>query len=300
MIWQKLSLAVFVLVAVQGVTAPAFAQVAIGETPDNREIGQGPNGHLFRGWEGERRRLQERGVAFDFQYISDTLANLKSERKERLTNWNRVRGTMDINLGLLAGWNGVFFHVTAVWQGGGNMGTYLGLLTLPAKASANTFRLDSWWLEKRMRNQRIVARIGQFAGQGFHGEQLYATSFIMIDQALWRLDPQGGKGLDGTLAYDWSPADVNRRNRLLTAGLRFNEPPWPFHNTVSLGYVRWTLSSNFAASGVQWRAEQGLEFNTLLHVLPMMFLQPVIQYYANVGGGTQRAVILGFRVKVEL
>ena len=38
MIWQKLSLAVFVLVAVQGVTAPAFAQVAIGETPDNREI----------------------------------------------------------------------------------------------------------------------------------------------------------------------------------------------------------------------------------------------------------------------
>ena len=344
MIWQKLSLAVFVLVAVQGVTAPAFAQVAIGETPDNREIGQGPNGHLFRGWEGERRRLQERGVAFDFQYISDTLANLKSERKERLTNWNRVRDTMDINLGLLAGWNGVFFHVTSVWQGGGNMGTYLGLLTLPAKASANTFRLDSRWLEKRMRNPRIVARIGRFAGQGFYGEQLYATSFIiepigyplgnlsttfetfdppstpaaelrvillrwlyvksmvlaadrsqyahnptglvpqfrgdplsvseigfsfgrdatsvraidnvetrngysglypfgasynpgqfpdpatskprsgnyllygMTDQALWRLDPQDGKGLDGTLAYDWSPADVNRRKSFAHRG----------------------------------------------------------------------------------
>src|SRR5271169_5784529 len=98
MIWQKLSLAVLVLVAVQGVTAPAFSQVAIGETSDNREIGHEPNGHLFRGWEGERMRLQERGVTFDFQYISDTLANLKSERRERLTNWNRVRGTMDINL----------------------------------------------------------------------------------------------------------------------------------------------------------------------------------------------------------
>jgi carbohydrate-selective porin OprB len=45
--------------------------------------------------------------------------------------------------------------------------------------------------------------------------------------------------------------------------------------------------------------EQGLEFNTLLDVLPMLLLQPVVQYYANVGGGTQRAVVFGFRTKVE-
>lgn len=39
--------------------------------------------------------------------------------------------------------------------------------------------------------------------------------------------------------------------------------------------------------------------NTLLDRLPMLPLQPVIQYYANVGGGTQRAVVFGFRTKVE-
>jgi porin len=37
----------------------------------------------------------------------------------------------------------------------------------------------------------------------------------------------------------------------------------------------------------------------LLDPLPMLLPQPVIQYYANVGGGAQRAVIFGFRAKVE-
>jgi len=37
----------------------------------------------------------------------------------------------------------------------------------------------------------------------------------------------------------------------------------------------------------------------LLNVLPMIIVQPVIQYYGNVGGGPQRAVVFGFRTKVE-
>jgi porin len=32
----------------------------------------------------------------------------------------------------------------------------------------------------------------------------------------------------------------------------------------------------------------------------MVMVQPVIQYYENVGGGTQRVVVVGFRLKVEL
>jgi len=48
--------------------------------------------------------------------------------------------------------------------------------------------------------------------------------YWMASQALWRVDPKGGKGLDGTFAYDWSPSNINRNNTMLTAGLRFNEP----------------------------------------------------------------------------
>jgi porin len=396
--------------------------------PDSHETGQGPHGHLFGDWGGERTRLLERGVRFDFQYVSDSLWNIKSEQQERFASWNRFRGTVDIDFGALIGQKGLYFHATGLWQGGGNLGTYLGLLTSPSgMSSENTCRLDSWWIEKRWLNERITARVGQFAGQDFYGAQHYAASFIfepmgyalgnlfttfesfdppstpavelrvipvhsvyvksmveaedrdpfahnptgfvpqfrgvpvsiseigftpgreassvrafdtvesrkgysglyqfgasynpgkftkpfstqtqsgnyllyvMASQALWRVDPRGAKGLDGTFAYDWSPANINRNNTLLTAGLRFNEPlPLNIHNTMSLGYVRNSLSPQFLPVGTPaWKTEQGVEFNALLDVLPMLLLQPVIQYYANVGGRTERAVVFGFRTKVE-
>src|SRR5499427_5574075 len=308
--------------------------------PDTHEVLEGPHRHLLGEWGGERTRLLERGIGFDFQYITDTLWNIKSEQKERVASFNRVRGTVDIDFGPLLDQPGLYFHATAVWQGGGNLGAHLGLLTGPSgMASANTFRLDSWWLEKRWLDERFTARVGQFAGQDFYGAQHYAASFIfepmgyalgnlftdfesfnpastpamelrvvpirslyvksmveaedrepfahnqtglvpqfrgvpvsiseigftpgkkassirafdnvesrkgysglyqfgasynpgkfpnpsgtkssygnyllywMASQALWRVDPKGGKGLDATFAYNWSPSDVNRNNR---------------------------------------------------------------------------------------
>lgn len=44
--------------------------------------------------------------------------------------------------------------------------------------SANTTRLDSWWIEKRWLDDRIAVRIGQFAGQDFYGNAQYGESFI--------------------------------------------------------------------------------------------------------------------------
>ena len=402
----------------------------IGETlsgPDSHETGQGPHGHLLGDWGGVRPYLFERGVRFDLQYISDSLSNIESDRNERFVSWNRVRGTVDIDFGALVGQSGWYFHATALWQAGGNLGTYLGLLTSPSgMSSAHTFRLDSWWLEKRWLDERLTVRLGQFAGQDFYGAQHYATSFIfepmgyalgnlftdfesfdppstpavevrvvpvqnfylksmiiaedhdpfshnptglvpqfhggtvivseigftpgkkassvrafdnvetrkgysglyqfgasynpgefttttgkqesgnyllswMASQALWRVDPNGAKGLDATFAYDWSPPDINRNNTLLTAGLRFNEPlPLPIHNTMSLGYVRNHLSSDFRPNSMTtWNTEHGLEFNVLVDIAPMILLQPVVQYYANVGGGSESAVVVGFRTKVE-
>lgn len=82
--------------------------------------------------------------------------------------------------------------------------------------------------------------------------------------------------------------------------LRFNEPiPVNCHNTMSLGYVRSMLSPKFFPPGRPAKTEQAVEFNTLLDPLPMLLLQPVIQYDANVGGGSHRAVVFGFRTKVE-
>jgi porin len=47
------------------------------------------------------------------------------------------------------------------------------------------------------------------------------------------------------------------------------------------------------------RSENAIEFNALLDPAPMLLVQPVVQYYANVGGGPNHAVVFGFRTKVE-
>src|SRR5580693_4531606 len=103
-----------------------FAQTARSQTvqedtlsgPDSHETGQGPHGHLFGDWGGDRSRLLEHGVAFDLQYVSDQLWNIKSEQPERFASWNRFRGTIDINFDELSHAAGLYFHATALWQGG--------------------------------------------------------------------------------------------------------------------------------------------------------------------------------------
>src|SRR5262249_28339225 len=147
--------------------------------PDSHEIGQRTRGHLLGDWGGTRSRLLERGIGFDLHYVSDSLGNVNSEQSHKFFGWNRIRGTVDVDFGKLRGKCGLYFHATGLGQVGGNLGRYLGLLTSPSGMSSEpTFRLDSWWIEKRWSNERITARAGQFAGQDFYGAQHYAASFI--------------------------------------------------------------------------------------------------------------------------
>lgn len=421
-----------VLLAVTGLCVfggPAYSQTGTGATPpcpDGPKLNLGPQDHLLGDWCGERTRLEQRGVKFDFQYVSDTLWGFKSQQNSQFASWNRFRATVDIDFGKLAGKDGLYFHATGLTQGGGNLGLDLGLLTGPSSlVSFNTTRLDSWWIEKRWLDDRIAIRVGQFAGQDFYGNAQYGESFIngpmgyalgnlsttfetanpfatpaaeirivpidhfylktmvmagdpspltsnptglvptfrgdpvvvseigftpgrnatsardddasrkgysglyqlgaaynpgaftapmsptapvsgnyllywKASQALWRVDPKEARGLDAIFAIDWSPPDVNRNFMQLTAGLRFNEPlPLSFHNSVSLGYVRNSLSSAFLLPGMAaWKTEHGVELNILLNYGPFL-LQPVIQYYANVGGIGGQAFVAGLRTRID-
>ncbi len=147
--------------------------------PDVNEHAPNDRGHLFGKWGGERQHLSERGLNIDLQYLSDSLWNLRSAKKERLANWSRVRGTVDIDFGKLTEVRGLTFHITGLWQGGGNLGSYLGTIAGPSSiVSVNTFRLDSYWLEKSVSRERVVFRFGQFAGQDFYGTQHDGNSFF--------------------------------------------------------------------------------------------------------------------------
>jgi Thiamine pyrophosphate enzyme, C-terminal TPP binding domain/Carbohydrate-selective porin, OprB family len=162
--------------------ARAQSRAVLEETlvgPDTHEANLGGQEYLLGDWGGMRTRLLERGVRFDFFYMSDSLWGLESQQKGQFASWNRFRGTIDVDFGALAGLKGWYFHATALTQGGGNLGEDLGLLTGPSgMASASTTRLDSWWIEKRWLDDHIIARIGQFAGQDFYGVQHHGASFI--------------------------------------------------------------------------------------------------------------------------
>jgi carbohydrate-selective porin OprB len=96
--------------------------------------------NLLGDWGGTRTWLQERGVRFDFGYVSDTLWGLESQRNS-FASWNRFRATVDINLGALTGLNGWYFHATGLAQGTANLGQALGLLTGPSgSVSFSTIR----------------------------------------------------------------------------------------------------------------------------------------------------------------
>ena len=148
--------------------------------PDTHEQGLQDRGHLLGDWKGDRERLLERGVSIDLQYLSDSLWNIRSSQKERLASWNRVRGTVNLDLSRLTETPGLTFHITGLWQAGGNLGAYLGVIANPSSmVSENTFRLDSYWIEKHWANERIVFRLGQFAGEDFYGTQHEGNSFLL-------------------------------------------------------------------------------------------------------------------------
>ena len=166
--------------------------------------------YLLGDWGGERTKLANKGVTFDFHYIADFLGN-PTGGNTSAGAWNRVRGTVDIDFGKLAGANGLSMHVTGLWQGGVNLGgQYLGSVANPSGlVSAHTTRLDSYWLQQELFNKKLTLRAGQFAGQDFYGVQYYGRQFLMepLDYAFGNLfsayesfDPASGPAVDIKIA----------------------------------------------------------------------------------------------------
>jgi porin len=150
---------------------------------------------MFGDWGGERTKLENMGIKFSFLSVNDFLVDGKGSD----ANWSRVRGTMDIDFGRLELVQGLTFHITALWQGGGNMGTYIGSIANPSSlVSADTTRLDSWWFEQALLDNKLFVRLGQFAGLDFYGVQQDGGSYIMepLGYAIGNLFPADYESFD--------------------------------------------------------------------------------------------------------
>jgi hypothetical protein len=56
--------------------------------------------YLFGDWGGKRSKLAEKGVTFDFFYISDLEANPSGGMQQTQAGWPRIRGTVDTGTGM--------------------------------------------------------------------------------------------------------------------------------------------------------------------------------------------------------
>lgn len=203
-------IACFLLLVLASVLMFSLSAAAQGTTPPSTEQTFMTQKYLLGDWGGERTKLENKGVTFDFHYIADFLAN-PSGGNSSAAAWNRVRGTLNIDFGKLASAKGLTFHVTGLWQGGVNLGgQYLGSVANPSGlVSAHTTRLDSYWLQQEMFNGKLTLRGGQFAGQDFYGVQYYGRDYLMepLDYAFGNLfsayesfDPASGPAVDVKIA----------------------------------------------------------------------------------------------------
>jgi porin len=139
--------------------------------------------HLLGDWGGARTKLsEEHGISFDFFLHTDLLANVKGGQEQKAAGWNRSRGTMDIDMGRLAGVKGMSFHITGLWNGGVNLGEgrYLGSLATPSgNATPHLFRLDSFWIQQNLFGEKLSLSAGQISGMDFFGLSPDLGNYVM-------------------------------------------------------------------------------------------------------------------------
>jgi porin len=171
----------FLLLLLPLLVVPASAQMNVPvPDPPGLSFEIPTRQYLLGDWGGERSALAEKGITFDFFYISDLQINTAGDKDQTKAGWERIRGTVDINFDQFMEWKGLRFHATGLWQGGANLGAKIGTIANPSSlVSAHATRLDSWWLEQLFLNNKMRIRVGQLAGLDFYGNQTYGSSYLI-------------------------------------------------------------------------------------------------------------------------
>jgi porin len=133
--------------------------------------------YLLGDWGGTRTELANEGVTFDFNNISDFLADVTGSQTHHATLFTRFRFTTDIDFNKLAGFDGEFFF-SPIWQGGPNLsGQYLHVNTLTSSiAGTNAVRIDQLWYQQGLFDHQLLIKLGQVAPVNEFG----ATDFFDI------------------------------------------------------------------------------------------------------------------------
>jgi len=107
-------------------------------------------------------------------YSADFIGTVHTPRSVNGGNgWERTRGNLLIDFGKFTPLKGLSFFATGPWQGGVNVGGQtLGSIANPSSlASKQTARLDAFWFEQALFDNRLFLKLGQWGAQDNYGGQ---------------------------------------------------------------------------------------------------------------------------------
>lgn len=237
--------AVKILLAGILATSVAHAGERATKTVDQTTTGAAPPAWLFGDWDGERTRLQEMGIDFQFGYTSEIATNPVGgiDHKTRYTDQYAAGVTFDLDR--LLDIPAAQFQITFTQRIGRNLSADAGLDTLQQVQEVfgrgQTIRLTEFWYDQKFADGLIDWKIGRMP---FGGD---FASFACDFQNLTFCGANPGN-LVGDYIYNWPISQWATRVKVNLEGFGYVQAGVYDANTKYLGVDDQVLPVFFSGS----------------------------------------------------
>ncbi|MDZ3992527.1 carbohydrate porin [Pseudomonas sp. Teo4] len=200
-----------------------------------------PDQFLLGDWSGERTRLHEQGVDFQFTYVNELAYNTQGGDSHKGTYSDQLMADARFDLQRLFGWQGAAFRITFSNRNGqsltqeANTGTLLAAQEIYGYGSVT--RLVQLYYQQALLDERLLLKVGRLPMSGevfpfsctFQNLTFCGTvpGYITPNWFTWPVS-QWGAALQAQLADDWwlntAIYQVNPRFTENSQGLNFGSP----------------------------------------------------------------------------
>jgi hypothetical protein len=143
--------------------------------------------YMFGDWGGARTKLaEEKGISFTLFQHTDLMGAVSGGNGQGFGTWNRIRGIVSVDMGKLAHIKGLSIMATGTWNNGTDVGydqRYLGALfvTTGNDTVIHQVRLDQWWVQQDLFNNKLSLRVGQLGAETYFGWMPSGLNHFMLE-----------------------------------------------------------------------------------------------------------------------
>jgi porin len=137
-------------------------------------------GTLTGDWGGVRKRWDDQGVAFGFEYTGDALGNVRGGERRRAAYMGLLEMSLDLDLEKASIWKGVSLHAGGyqIHGRGLSAGALGNILTASSIEARSATRLNTLWIEQGLFDKKVSLRLGQLAADDEFAVSGTAAAFV--------------------------------------------------------------------------------------------------------------------------